>query len=184
LLKNGGTLLRKVSKNFTSTQMILAVAALAVVSIVVVKKAADAEGEKKPRRKIRTGSLPYCRQPIAGRDSWLSLFVKGLKAGDSLERAAARGRYVAEYQVRDKQRHGILRAGARWPGVVGAVLVSEKYGLPRLRLAAEVVDGCYYIGSHDFCRRSNLNVDGLADGRGTVYLDEYPIHAGSANDYA
>jgi len=43
LLKNGGTLLRKVSKNFTSTQMILAVAALAVVSIVVVKKVADAE---------------------------------------------------------------------------------------------------------------------------------------------
>ncbi|MGI4862539.1 MAG: hypothetical protein ACRYFZ_01355 [Janthinobacterium lividum] len=43
LLKNGGTLLRKVSKNFTSTQMILAVAALAVVSIVVVKRVADAE---------------------------------------------------------------------------------------------------------------------------------------------
>ncbi|RYY13364.1 MAG: hypothetical protein EOO36_15970 [Cytophagaceae bacterium] len=43
LLKNGGTLLRKVSKNFTSTQMILAVAALAVVSIVVVKRAVDNE---------------------------------------------------------------------------------------------------------------------------------------------
>lgn len=43
LLKNGGTLLRKVSKNFSSTQLILAVAALAVVSIVVIKRAADAE---------------------------------------------------------------------------------------------------------------------------------------------
>ena len=43
LLKNGGTLLRKVSKNFSSTQMILAVAALAVVSIVVVKRAVDNE---------------------------------------------------------------------------------------------------------------------------------------------
>jgi recombination associated protein RdgC len=43
LLKNGGTLLRKVSKNFSSTQMILAVAALAVVSIVVIKRAADDE---------------------------------------------------------------------------------------------------------------------------------------------
>ncbi len=43
LLKNGGTLLRKVSKNFSSTQLILAVAALAVVSIVVVKKVADDE---------------------------------------------------------------------------------------------------------------------------------------------
>jgi hypothetical protein len=43
LLKNGGTLLRKVSKNFTSTQLILAVAALAVVSIVVIKKVADDE---------------------------------------------------------------------------------------------------------------------------------------------
>ena len=42
LLKNGGTLLRKVSKNFSSTQLILTVAALAVVSIVVVKRAADA----------------------------------------------------------------------------------------------------------------------------------------------
>ncbi len=43
LLKNGGVLLRKVSKNFSSTQLILAVAALAVVSIVVVKKVADSE---------------------------------------------------------------------------------------------------------------------------------------------
>ncbi len=43
LLKNGGTLLRKVSKNFSSTQMILAVAALAVVSIVVIKRVADDE---------------------------------------------------------------------------------------------------------------------------------------------
>ena len=43
LLKNGGTLLRKVSKNFSSTQLILTVAALTVVSIVVIKRAADAE---------------------------------------------------------------------------------------------------------------------------------------------
>lgn len=43
LLKNGGTLLRKVSKNFTPTQLVLAVAALAVVSIVVIKRAADQE---------------------------------------------------------------------------------------------------------------------------------------------
>jgi hypothetical protein len=41
LLKNGGTLLRKVSKNFTSTQLILSVAALAVVSIVVIKRASE-----------------------------------------------------------------------------------------------------------------------------------------------
>lgn len=41
LLKNGGTLLRKVSKNFSSTQLILSVAALAVISIVVVKRATD-----------------------------------------------------------------------------------------------------------------------------------------------
>jgi hypothetical protein len=38
LLKNGGTLLRKVSKNFTSTQLILSVAALAVASIVIIKR--------------------------------------------------------------------------------------------------------------------------------------------------
>jgi len=43
LLKHGGPLLRKVSKNFSSTQLILAVAALAVVSIVVIKKVADDE---------------------------------------------------------------------------------------------------------------------------------------------
>jgi hypothetical protein len=41
LLKNGGTLLRKASKNFTPTQMILSVAAIAVVAIVVIKRAAD-----------------------------------------------------------------------------------------------------------------------------------------------
>ena len=41
LLKNGGTLLRKASKNFSSTQLILSVAALAVVAIVVIKRAAD-----------------------------------------------------------------------------------------------------------------------------------------------
>jgi hypothetical protein len=43
LLKNGGTLLRKASKNFSSTQLILAVAALAVVSIVVINKASKDE---------------------------------------------------------------------------------------------------------------------------------------------
>jgi recombination associated protein RdgC len=41
LLKNGGTLLRKASKNFSSTQLILSVAALAVVAIVVIKRAGD-----------------------------------------------------------------------------------------------------------------------------------------------
>lgn len=41
LLKNGGTLLRKASKNFTPTQMVLSVAALAVVAIVVIKRASD-----------------------------------------------------------------------------------------------------------------------------------------------
>lgn len=41
LLKNGGTLLRKASKNFTPTQLILSVAALAVVAIVVINRAAE-----------------------------------------------------------------------------------------------------------------------------------------------
>jgi hypothetical protein len=41
LLKNGGTLLRKVSKNFTPTQMILSVAAIAVVAIVVINRATE-----------------------------------------------------------------------------------------------------------------------------------------------
>ncbi len=41
LLKNGGTLLRKASKNFSSTQLILSVAAVAVVAIVVIKRASD-----------------------------------------------------------------------------------------------------------------------------------------------
>ena len=39
LLKNGGTLLRKASKNFTPTQMVLSVAALAVVSIFLIQRA-------------------------------------------------------------------------------------------------------------------------------------------------
>ncbi len=41
LLKNGGTLLRKASKNFTPTQLILSVAALAVVAIVVINRASE-----------------------------------------------------------------------------------------------------------------------------------------------
>ena len=41
LLKNGGTLLRKASKNFSSTQLILSVAALAVVAIVVINRATE-----------------------------------------------------------------------------------------------------------------------------------------------
>ena len=41
LLKNGGTLLRKASKNFSTTQLILSVAAVAVVAIVVVKRATE-----------------------------------------------------------------------------------------------------------------------------------------------
>ena len=43
LLKNGATLLRKVSKNFTPTQLVLGVAALAVVSIVVINRASQQE---------------------------------------------------------------------------------------------------------------------------------------------
>jgi hypothetical protein len=43
LLKNGGTLLRKVSKNFTPTQMILGVAGLAVVSIILINRASSEE---------------------------------------------------------------------------------------------------------------------------------------------
>lgn len=41
LLKNGGTLLRKASKNFTPTQLILSVAALAVAAIVVINRASE-----------------------------------------------------------------------------------------------------------------------------------------------
>ena len=43
LLKEGGSLLRKASKNFSSTQLILTVAAVAVVAIVVIKRATDDE---------------------------------------------------------------------------------------------------------------------------------------------
>lgn len=41
LLKSGGTLLRKASKKFTPTQLILSVAALAVVAIVVIERASE-----------------------------------------------------------------------------------------------------------------------------------------------
>ena len=41
LLKNGGTLLRKASKNFTPKQLVLGVAALAVVAIVVISRATE-----------------------------------------------------------------------------------------------------------------------------------------------
>ena len=39
LLKSGGTLLRKASSKFSSTQLILSVAAIAVVAIVVLNRA-------------------------------------------------------------------------------------------------------------------------------------------------
>lgn len=41
LLKNGGTLLRKASRKFTPTQLILSVAAVAVVAIVVINRASE-----------------------------------------------------------------------------------------------------------------------------------------------
>lgn len=43
LLKNGGTLLRKVSKDFSPTQLVLTVAALAVVSIFLIQRASNQE---------------------------------------------------------------------------------------------------------------------------------------------
>ncbi|MBO0357668.1 hypothetical protein J0X19_06900 [Hymenobacter sp. BT186] len=47
LLKHGGTLIRKAAQRFTSTQMILGIAAIAAVAVVVVSRAAasDDEGE-------------------------------------------------------------------------------------------------------------------------------------------
>jgi hypothetical protein len=43
LLKNGGVLLRKVTKRFSPTQLILTVAGLAVVAIVVINRAEQNE---------------------------------------------------------------------------------------------------------------------------------------------
>lgn len=43
LLKNGGTLLRKASKNFSPTQLVLGVATIAVVAIVVINRASSSE---------------------------------------------------------------------------------------------------------------------------------------------
>ena len=45
LLKHGGTLIRKAAQRFTSTQMILGIAALAAVAVVVVSRAASSEDE-------------------------------------------------------------------------------------------------------------------------------------------
>jgi len=41
LLKHGGTLLRKAARHFTSTQLILGIAALATVAVVVVSRATE-----------------------------------------------------------------------------------------------------------------------------------------------
>ncbi|MDO7850894.1 hypothetical protein [Hymenobacter convexus] len=41
LLKNGGVLLRKATRNFTPTQMILGIAALAAVAVVLINRAGD-----------------------------------------------------------------------------------------------------------------------------------------------
>ena len=40
LLKNGGVLLRKVTQKFTPTQMVIGIAALAVVAVVLINRAA------------------------------------------------------------------------------------------------------------------------------------------------
>ena len=40
LLKNGGVLLRKVAQKFTPTQMVIGIAALAVVAVVLINRAA------------------------------------------------------------------------------------------------------------------------------------------------
>ena len=41
LLKNGGVLLRKAAQRFTPTQMIIGIAALAVVAVVLINRAGD-----------------------------------------------------------------------------------------------------------------------------------------------
>lgn len=41
LLKNGGVLLRKAAQRFTPTQMIIGIAALAVVAVVLINRASD-----------------------------------------------------------------------------------------------------------------------------------------------
>ncbi|AMJ67562.1 hypothetical protein [Hymenobacter sp. PAMC 26628] len=41
LLKNGGILLRKAAKKFTSTQLILGIAAVAAVAVVLIKRSDD-----------------------------------------------------------------------------------------------------------------------------------------------
>ena len=41
LLKHGGTLLRKAARNFTSTQLIIGIAALATVAVVVIGRASE-----------------------------------------------------------------------------------------------------------------------------------------------
>ncbi|MDO7848913.1 hypothetical protein Q5H92_21285 [Hymenobacter sp. M29] len=45
LLKNGGILLRKATRNFTPTQMILGIAALAAVAVVLINRATDDDHE-------------------------------------------------------------------------------------------------------------------------------------------
>lgn len=42
LLKHGGSLLKKVAQRYTTTQLILGIAAIAAVAVVVVNKAVDA----------------------------------------------------------------------------------------------------------------------------------------------
>ena len=41
LLKHGGVLLRKATQRFTSTQMIIGIAAVAAVAVVLIKRAND-----------------------------------------------------------------------------------------------------------------------------------------------
>ena len=45
LLKHGGVLLRKATQKFSSTQMILGIAALAAVAVVLINRATDDDDE-------------------------------------------------------------------------------------------------------------------------------------------
>ncbi|MBC8083664.1 MAG: hypothetical protein H7Z21_10670 [Hymenobacter sp.] len=58
LLKHGGTLLRKAAQRFTSTQLILGIAALAVVAVVVVSRTLDQEGEEESEGEVSDVSKP------------------------------------------------------------------------------------------------------------------------------
>lgn len=67
LLKHGGLLLRKVSRNFSPTQMVLGIAALAAVAVVLIDRATDDDDDDKNEGEAHDVSSREAKRQLAAK---------------------------------------------------------------------------------------------------------------------